>query len=194
MTVKQRPILFKGEMVRAILSGEKTMTRRVVKGKFWFSDGSPDVALLDCPCGKPGDRLWVREKFSRHMIPEGEPYFYPADRVRECVDHDNGFHYWADGNPEYGDWERPKPSIHMPRCASRITLEITNIRVERLQDITPADAKSEGIHSALADVGGLGPSGSYIDNFRILWESINSADSWDANPWVWVVEFKRIPA
>ena len=210
MTTKERPIIFSGDMVRAILDGRKTQTRRVVKiaqhpqaervQHFeglrwdWLRYDGLRLATFKCPYGKEGDRLWVREKFSRHMIPEGEPYFYPADRLRECVDHDNGFHYWADGEPEYGDWERPKPSIHMPRLASRITLEIANIRVERLQDISEEDAEAEGapLELGVLERTILGAKARYRSGFVRLWESINGPGSWDANPWVWCVSFKRV--
>lgn len=102
--------------------------------------------------------------------------------------------YWADGNPTEGDWTRPRPSIHMPRWASRILLEITAVRVERLQDISETDAEAEGIQE-IVDAG-VDHDGTPRDAYRALWEQINGADSWSANPWVWVVEFKRaeVPA
>jgi hypothetical protein len=104
--------------------------------------------------------------------------------------------YWADGNPDYGDWTRPRPSIHMPRWASRITLEIVSVRVERLQDISEADCYAEGIESTefCEEAERLQPATGALPGryaYRALWESINGPDSWDANPWVWVVEFKR---
>lgn len=206
--MKERPILFSAPMVRAILDGRKTQTRRIIKNqptpangrnKFDFSSCADDEGENlywtnkgfwhgRCPYGKPGDRLWVREAFSYHEIPPGEPYFYPVDRLRECVDHDYGFHYWADGNPEFGDWSKKKPSIHMPRSASRILLEITGVRVERLQDISEDDAIAEGAM----------PLNKYRNKFELphqsgfhnLWESLSGPGSWDLNPWVWVVEFK----
>ena len=102
--------------------------------------------------------------------------------------------YWADGNPTEGDWTRPRPSIHMPRWASRILLEITAVRVERLQDISETDAEAEGIQE-IVDAG-VDHDGTPRDAYRALWEQINGAGSWSANPWVWVVEFKRaeVPA
>lgn len=102
--------------------------------------------------------------------------------------------YWADGNPTEGDWTRPRPSIHMPRWASRILLEITAVRVERLQDISETDAEAEGIQE-IVDAG-VDHDGTPRDAYRALWEQINGADSWSANPWVWVVEFNRaeVPA
>lgn len=111
--------------------------------------------------------------------------------------------YWADGNPTEGDWTRPRPSIHMPRWASRILLEITAVRVERLQDISEADAQAEGVERVVAGVGwrrycdpdseevGVPPCGDARRSFRSLWKFINGDESWSANPWVWVVEFKR---
>ena len=97
--------------------------------------------------------------------------------------------YWADGNPTEGDWTRPRPSIHMPRWASRILLEITAVRVERLQDISETDAEAEGIQE-IVDAG-VDHDGTPRDAYRALWEQINGAGSWSANPLVWVVEFQR---
>lgn len=186
--MKERPILFQSAMVRAILAGTKTQTRRVAKGVVAVHSRTGEaLATLDsagprvaCPYGQPGDRLWVRESFS--------PYLY-----RE------GCWYWADGNIAAYDCEKPKPSIHMWRWASRITLEVTAVRVERLQDISIEDAKAEG---AWPDVSVVGDCASYfgIDvlavnpyrAFQMLWERINGPGSWDANPWVWCVEFKRL--
>lgn len=190
--MKERPILFSGEMVKAILDGRKTQTRRVIKnvdGRNWLKTpkGHAGTHVIDgvkyCPYGQVGDQLWVREKFSYHRIPSGEPYFYPEDRLRECVNADYGFHYWADGDPEYGDWTRPKPSIHMPRIASRISLEITNVRVELLNETTGLDAIAEGIERVESE--------APWRTFKRLWDSINGdKHPWESNPWVWVVEFK----
>ena len=180
--VKERPILFSGPMVRAILGGRKTQTRRIVKlkchdgfevgpnyeGEHWPVRGGD---RMPCPYGKPGDRLWVRETW---LCATGEP------GPTLC-------HYQADGDrPEFnGLW---KPSIHMFRWASRITLEITGVRVERLQDITEADAMAEGVECCS---GWIGHAGEPRRIFCDLWKSINGAESWAANPWVWVVEFRR---
>lgn len=209
--MKERPILFSAPMVRAILDGRKTMTRRIVKNKEirglcsreqwdaakahpsmqtpdfrFFGDHGP--FSLPCPYGSPGDRLWVRETFS---------YFRTADNINYPV------WYWADSNPHDGDWTKPKPSIHMPRWASRITLEVTAVRVERLNEISEEDAIAEGIkphrkggwhwetcgdglkwsnHFGYRDARGA---------FAALWESINGAGSWDENPWAWCVSFRR---
>ena len=184
--MNQRPILFSAPMVRAILDGNKTQTRRICKPAQFFSlskvvevpdpqergqvyngshfgdeDGEVQFA---CPYGGRGDRLWVRESFS--------PY-----------EHREGCWYWADGNIAAHDCTKPKPSIHMPRWASRITLEITGVRVERLQDISEADAISEGTPF---------PCGGWVGGYQKLWESIHGPGSWDLNPWVWVVEFKGV--
>lgn len=203
---KERPILFSGPMVRALLDGRKTQTRRVWKmprgcewyaemggeAEGWFVD--PDqpwwLHVEECrpPHGRPGDRLWVRESFAH--IYRGN--VQPEKRAPEDVA------YMADKlTPDpyvYGSW---KPSIHMPRWASRITLEITSVRVERLQDISDADCVSEGCGALPAAIGCPMTSapGETIPRamFRALWESINGTDSWAANPWVWAIEFRRLP-
>ncbi len=198
MAVKERPILFSGEMVRAILEGRKTQTRRVVKPQpsemsVWHGaiyEGeidlkkTPCMESRSCPYGIPGNRLWVQETFctctDEQRLDEG---FVPS--IQTC------FH--ADGkarcDPDEMTWT---PSIHMPRIASRITLEITGVRVERVQDISPHDALSEGIVEHPAIVGNK-PSGFHIDAFRILWDSLPKPGAkWDDNPWVWVIEFKRV--
>ena len=193
----ERPILFSAPMVRAILAGTKTQTRRAVKGMAleWLRpDGftpeftaAPENGL--CPYGQPGDRLWVRETFAEgiHQMAEVNHWAYAADLFGE--------------QQRLGD--RWKPSIHMPRVASRITLEITGVRVERLQAISQEDARAEGVHR---NVDGLWSGGAWkhiaqpnrysdpCNAFCDLWASINGGESWDANPWVWVVEFKRVTA
>lgn len=164
--MKERPIIFSAPMVRAILAGTKVQTRFV----------------LGCPYGQPGDRLWVREAWARDD--EDGQLMYRADVGRDlCAD----------------AW---RPSIHMPRWASRITLEVTAVRVERLQDISEADAQAEGVIPKWEP----GCSGRLMDAFggfsfrpaasayAELWEQINGPGAWDANPWVWVVEFKRVTA
>ena len=183
--MKERPILFKAEMVRAILSGKKTQTRRVVKppAPYVPSDSGVDILVatdqIRCPYGKPGDRLWVREQFSGDYACDGYP---PREWPEDCP-----IWYWADGQVEYGDWTKPKPSIHMPRKFSRIDLLIKDIRVERLQDITTEDVIKEGI-----------PDSEFLDRwnarhyFRKLWDSINGKTyPWESNPWLWIVEFER---
>ena len=201
--MKERPILFSAPMVRAILAGTKTQTRRAVKSTGMYAiDASihgEEVARRElaalatrCPYGQAGDQLWVREAFSgpRCMDASDGCKAVPPSKWGDC----SRIWYWADGNPTEGDWTRPRPSIHMPRWASRILLEITAVRVERLQDISETDAEAEGIQE-IVDAG-VDHDGTPRDAYRALWEQINGADSWSANPWVWVVEFKRaeVPA
>lgn len=222
-----RPILFSADMVRAILAGRKTQTRRVVKregcqcgewepqeqsatldgyqiaghsGRWWCDCCTSDQDAVNCPYGAPGDRLWVRENLRRSE--DGLWGRYEADGA------------WVVSRPPYVplrvSWHHPKyrclsarqerlrvPSIHMPRRASRLTLKVVDVRVERLQDISEADAKAEGVES-------MGSTtfrhytrsndfcSSAKSSYRTLWESINGAGSWEKNPWVWVVEFKRV--
>ena len=201
---KERPILFSARMVRAIMDSRKTETRRSINpqpyidgmGNFCWngrnfgqdSNGpciqaiaspipSSKTKRVCCPYGKPGDRLWVRETFNH----DGEKYIYAAD-LNEL-----GVQKWA------AQW---KPSIHMPRNASRILLEITGVRVERLQDISECDAKAEG--SYVCDYFGRrfldqsSNQGCYKWGYRSIWESLNGSGSWDLNPFVWVIEFKLL--
>ena len=194
--MRERPILFSGPMVRAILDGRKTMTRRVVKpvpsdvwghgvvtdtrstkfGKFCVhmrGEFCGDVHV-DCPYGAPGDRLWVRETFA------------PMEPIMSPPEMQGGVLYRASWSYENTEpiW---KPSIFMPRRASRITLEIAGVRVERLREISLGDAMGEGCpFPNMAD--GDDPRQWFAD----LWKSINGADTWDANPWVWVVMFRRV--
>lgn len=211
--MKERPILFSGPMVRAILDGRKTQTRRIMKPQptydgFWWShkgyscggekqfrDGLP--LFVGCPYGVVGDRLWVRETFA--PMQENRPIANPAiyDNKPAWYRADNDRPMWAGKT-----W---KPSIHMPRWASRITLEITGVRVERLNEISESDAIAEGIESKPQ------PYGKELDwkyygwleklnqwstcpirSYESLWNSINGPESWAANPFVWVIEFKRI--
>lgn len=168
--MKERPILFSCEMVRAILEGRKTMTRRILKQKAvdWLptlSDISiackPSTGL--CHIGYPGDRLWVRETWNKF----GDYHAYRATD--------------EDVYPEK-KWRSP---IFMPRVASRILLEITDVRVERLKEITAADCVCEGIEFE-SDVF------TTYNKFRRLWKSINGPESWGRNPWIWVITFKHI--
>jgi hypothetical protein len=214
MTIKERPILFSGPMVRALLDGSKTQTRRVIKPKqqpdgvvpgtdrpFWLQvKHGPEVPY---PC-TPGDRLWVRETWSIECLgrigtPEGYDCSYEleyradgATREFDCPPGTDDSAYLRAYDRMRGDWW---PSIHMPRWASRITLEVTGVRVERLDDISEADARAEGVtiedrHMNGYCAGEARPPS--IRAFRDLWESINGAESWTINPWVWVVEFKRV--
>lgn len=180
---KERPILFSAPMVRAILEGRKTQTRRVAKPREVTAAitrglmGGTNPAFGPCPYGQPGDRLWVRETW--RIERRGSDYFidFAADTgspsmTRTVV---------VDAEALATKNMRWRPSIHMPRWASRITLDVKTVRVERLQDISEADANAEG---------GLSLRGPNC--FQCLWESINGPDSWDANPWVWVIEFERV--
>ena len=224
VAVKERPMLFSAPMVRALLDGSKTQTRRSVEdlpdwditeipsdaadtGKRMPNGPSPSGRGMAaghwrlCPYGKPGDRLWVRETFQGPL--------FDAERMDEFRRDSSKFEtpefcvFAADGGgpPEFQDADdnlfcRWRPSIHMPRWASRIQLEIVAVRVERLNACSDVDAVAEGI--------GLNPSaiGMKLTNppgesmaiamYRALWDSINGAGSWATNPWVWVVEFKRV--
>ncbi len=230
--MKERPILFSAPMVRAILAGTTTQTRRVIKGDLddearlhvgmyhptvtdrhgqehpgaevfgaWTTDGE---WAMRCPHGQPGDRLWVAESFSGPYCLEAQDGMAAAPPSTWV----NGSRiwYWADGEPTHGDWTRPRPSIHMPRWASRITLEVTAVKVERLQDISEADAKAEGAEPmgvlpdwtdeeiSLIDWPLGERENPYRNGYALLWESINGPGSWALNPWVWCVSFKRLEA
>ena len=217
--MRERPILFSGAMVRAILAGTKTQTRRALRGVSppcqpeydsesglleWFA-GDEVFASTRCPYGAPGDRLVVREAWRyANWTEDGEPWIqYRADDSMRLCTHtplewaDRLMDTWAAlsvgkaiGEPAADSkW---RPSIHMPRWASRITLEVTGVRVERLQDISEADAVAEGCASKGAEE--LPAIDQARTDFQELWTSINGPGSWDANPWVWVVEFRRITA
>ena len=206
MATVEHPILFSGEMVKAILAGKKTQTRRVIKAPFPFLNGyytnwsddadvwypttpSGKIGLAKpiwCPYGKIGDHLWVRETFSR--VDKGNFTIFKADGLTA---------------EEYGyDKITWKPSIFMPRRASRITLEVTDIRVERVQDISQEDIESEGIQFVDGYLSELcvlrdcvaGIRSTRIKFYKNLWDKINGKRGfgWDVNPWVWVVSFKRI--
>jgi hypothetical protein len=230
--VKERPILFQGAMVRALLASTKTQTRRVVKPQPGediagpihcevFSPMSHDASATKspgltssarCPYGQPGDRLWVRETWMPDAPRNGEwsdTAFYgcgmsPLSDIPEC--YRKPWHCLHRATYEGCELVGWKPSIHMPRWASRILLEVTAVRVERLQAISEADAWAEGCARGLPDdVGGFFPAEEPIrggargwdcarDWYADLWESINGEGSWDENPWVWVVEFKRTEA
>jgi hypothetical protein len=206
--MKERPILFSGEMVKVILEGRKTMTRRVIKpqpslhngcdGQYFLWMKKYDIRTKArlmcqwCPYGLPGDRLWVRETHCIQLMPF-ESIDYPSGLVVYKADlpQDSSFQYEGGGSA----W---KPSIHMPHWASRITLEITDVRIERVQDITPAECKAEGINFPVPPpptiTEALHHLGQYNRAFENLWDSINAKRGfgWNTNPWVWVIEFKRI--
>ena len=216
--MKERPILFSAPMVNAILNGTKTQTRRVVKkeppAKYkklgWSEQTNKMIPLSFCPYGQIGDRLWVRETwcdadifYQSHTNDCPSVVGYRADK--SAINFNAEKPYTV---PKYDieqwNWDKVKwkPSIFMPRWASRITLEITNIRVERLNDIGEDDAKSEGVfksnyndyfHSTIHPITGCYQCWvSAKQAFEKLWESINGAGSWKANPFVWVIEFKRV--
>jgi hypothetical protein len=194
-----KPILFSTQMVQAILEGRKTQTRRVINNIHPDSEFHPDLNLLGYTFVEPdgkikvpemasviqgkykvGDVLWVREKF-RRLVDCRSGRFH-------------SFEYYAD-MPEAFHKQFPhkwKPSIHMPKAACRLFLEITNVRVERLHDISEEDAIAEGVNYVWYDEKRNIKIQSAKSLFNELWSSINGADSWNANPWVWVVEFKRI--
>lgn len=225
--MKERPILFSTPMVQAILAGNKTMTRRIIKPQpyfdkdsgYWYWKPTKKGAIMANrpPCdwfafyppkyGMIEDRLWVRETFGwyntivagSYGFVDGEEVKYPPHVIK------NGFKrpivYKADYpkhrfDPNDSGW---KPSIHMPRIASRITLEITDVRVERLQDITKEDAYREGVEIVTTK-----PCTQYKDyevndgifcnprnSFNSLWNVIHGKDSWNLNPWVWVISFRK---
>lgn len=212
-TSKERPILFSAPMVCGILEDRKSMTRRAAKltddgrvkaagsSRNWHID-DPN-AVKACPYGQPGDRLWVRETWGIYDE-SGIEFDYPDGIPKSCPP---GFHasYPADDETGIiGDVFRWRPSIHMPRWASRITLEIVSVGIERLREISEDDAIAEGIiqlpgmrpygwtHVARPnlDDGPLQTFDCPEDAFRSLWESINGAGAWVANPYVWVVGFR----
>ncbi|WP_042886390.1 hypothetical protein [Cupriavidus necator] len=236
--MRELPILFSGAMVRAILDGRKTQTRRVVKPKRgWPIDfvgggpvGGPDwndpacwgfedlnTAIwwllksdgdgseqIPCPHGQPGDRLWVRETFfafgrweTRFSEKKGRDEWHFVDMTLNM----DRIYQYADPTPDNARhrssvtpawWKRP--AIHMPRAASRILLDVGGVRGERLNDCSDADAIAEGCAGGHGSIPAYPYSATPHEHYRWLWDSINGAGAWDANPWVWVVEFKRVEA
>nr|WP_314637870.1 hypothetical protein [uncultured Janthinobacterium sp.] len=221
--MKEHPILMNAAMVRAVLDGSKTQTRRALKrqpdypiiiatephtNRYQIGEREPvtEAALLRAsPYGQPGDRLWVRETFGyvsprRATAPHSECKIeYRADLAPGCTDRPG---QWpideCKGDPERPRW---RPSIHMPRAASRILLEIVSVRVERLQDISDADIEAEGIdmdalaeaqdrYDTIAKDGNASGRATLRMAWRELWES--TGGDWDANEWLWVIEFKRV--
>lgn len=227
--MKERPILFSAPMVRALLDGRKTQTRRVVKpqpsaghsfagftthsthtpdeGKAVWGAGDTRAQLraahrVRCPYGRPSDRLWVKETWRPRASfgPWDLDITYAADGEQRTI---------RDGEFGERDWTMPKAAatgnvspLFMPRWASRITLEITDVRVQRLHDISDADAIAEGVdlerYVPVRDAGGMHTCGEAeptdpVQEYRDLWESINGAGAWDANPWVWAITFRRLP-
>lgn len=205
--MKERPILMSAPMVLAILNGPKTQTRRTIKpqpselpnGGFqwigsdtnWFSNMPLDTMLNHCPYGQSGDRLWVKETFApRADCPPGTAQAKHYCMYRASGGDPRDTNNWHDYG---GKW---KPSIFMPRWASRITLEITGVRVERVQEISEKDAKSEGPQPLCEYIGKCNSSRCASTHFRRsyvrLWYDINGPDSWASNPYVWVISFKRV--
>lgn len=217
----ERPIIFSAPMVRALLAGTKTQTRRLVKPQpdavyddepYWYIGGYrawPYTRCRDarhqaatpmrCPYGQPGNLLWVREAWM-DLQGTGVEHRDHAGMLQRYA-------YAADTRPgSYGDEARKdyglkwRPSIHMPRAASRITLRITDARVERLQDISAADAEAEGIsYSARFRGHCIGEAQHFHshdprESYRSLWGELHGPGSWDANHWVWVLRFERVEA
>lgn len=221
--IKERPILFSAPMVRALLNGSKTQTRRIAPiskldikhhgegmltwgvhfskpikggilsshsgGQFTEQDARRIIASQFCPYGKPGDRLIVREAWV--CVQRGDcptVIEYAADKARQSFGPERFNEAKSCANPG-----KYRPSIHMPRWASRITLEIASVRIERLQDIGEADAQAEGV-SKDCPIGHLPAylAGPYSYSYAQLWDKINGPGSWAANPWVWVVEFRLV--
>ena len=234
--MKERGILFSDEMVRALLDGRKTQTRRAVKLRefqvtttpgydfifrdrrlLWNDYRTADLIAKVCPYGKVGDRLWVRETWAPfyaggNSLAHPQPDMHEANAIRYRATPDHVTAYPT----SISTWEtRPtskkdhvwRPSIFMPRWASRITLDVTEVRVQRLQDISEDDARAEGCPSMIESLAGLShlrgaeaarAVPSHIttprEEYALLWERINGDGSWDANPWVWAITFKRVEA
>ena len=220
----ERGMIFNAEMVRAILDGRKTQTRRPVKFPVHDKNLGCELAgnelvgelsagnYLNSAFGKPGDRIWVRETFCPVDDTQygGEKWVDYRATPRYEASHPAGW----DSAPNDAEALKWRPSIHMPRWASRILLEITGVRVERLNSISEQDAQSEGVHTEVWDQTVVARNYAAIDeffqfwsedmphyvemnqlyrsSFRSLWESIYGAENWQANPWVWVIEFKRV--
>lgn len=211
----ERPILFSAPMVRALLAGTKTQTRRVVKpqpkldttdwwpdggvGPKWMASGPSEATggtrqtwgWAPCPYGVPGDRLWVREAHALHeRFSDVVRVAYAASLPGSWTEATRDFPASnADGLKIKPYQQGFRPSIHMPRWASRLTLQITDVRVERLNAITEADALAEGVQEpSLVPI--LGAFWSSRDGYARLWERINGPGSWAANPWVWAVSFE----
>lgn len=200
--MKEHPILFSSPMIRAILAGTKTQTRRIVNpqptlgehGWSWPSGrcksmvSIPEMGCLG-PYGSRGNRLWVREAFycDDYRYPDG-----PRSELIAAIEYraDHECCNWEAGCPCSDDNGRSswRPSIYMPRWASRITLEVTDVRVQRLQDISEDDARTEGVDEIKAKV----PTA--LDAFHLVWDEINGKRApWSSNPWVWAISFRRLP-
>lgn len=229
-------MIFNGEMVRAILDGGKTQTRRIMKnqpagdypdtpalirsvdGGFQWYGHYGESSIFNCPFGAVGDRIWVRETWAQLGNEDGCPIDWNDNLVKgggpeaariyraSCEQKEGNYGLWSIPDDAYwkphtddlqydGAW---CPSIHMPRWASRLTLEITGVLVERLNSISQEDAQAEGMEltgwrPTYSDPDSGGEVWTPYDNFAQLWESIYGEESWQANPWVWVIEFKVVP-
>lgn len=237
--MKERGMIFNGEMVRALLDGRKTQTRRIVKGtdgavkfcKEWNINGeevfvvlgekdhtgmNPVLGAISCPLGAVGDRIYVRETWAILGNEDGccidwEEKLCKADERSaariyraSCEQKPGNYGLWS--IPDDADWKPHtkdhqyegawRPSIHMPRWASRITLEITDVRVERLNSISQSDAIAEGAPPSHRSIDAVSQQFGYPDFSRSwfgqTWGHIYGDESWQANPWVWVIEFKRV--
>ncbi|AWF35065.1 putative upf86.8 [Klebsiella oxytoca] len=223
--MKERGMIFNGEMVRAILDGRKTQTRRIMKvqpehselglrrvveskngiddGKYFWSQ-SDATGLKSrskpfaCPFGTVGDRIWVREAFRVHSrATDVATLVYKASERNSWTEQTHRVPVAVCNKPATP--EKWTPSLHMPRWASRILLEITDVRVERLNAISEEDARAEGIIDGGClncgepePCGCANPEPDATDAFAYLWQSIYGQENWNANPWVWVIEFKRV--
>ncbi|HHH0797934.1 TPA: hypothetical protein ACPZO8_004160 [Yersinia enterocolitica] len=197
--MNEKPILFNAEMVNAILSGRKTQTRRIMGNQpagqdletvhvrhnddfnFQWYGNLGESSYFPCPLGKPGDQLWVREAFAAGLCTESTLAYRATHKTEDLEE-------------GWGETIKWTPSIHMPRWASRINLLITGVRVERLQDISEQDARAEGVKAW------RGPAEELVGGklaFFELWDSIygqKEGENWQANPWVWVINFERMEA
>lgn len=215
----ERGIIFNGENVCAIQEDRKTQTRRIVKPEwpqrlrharmmrnavtgeeqaFFFNEGDAEALGVRCPYGQPGDRLWVRETWCQERDGDGYPlgWLYKADGVHPIAVDGDGYQYWRKDGSEASPWKSP---LHMPRKASRITLEIVSVRVERVQSISEEDARAEGVTPTSEMFR------TFTDPHRLafenLWTRIHAKPGptggdngypWARNPWVWAIEFRRI--
>lgn len=220
--VRERPIIMRAAEVRAILDGRKTQTRRIIKPRpvDVVGDGPAELVgeahqwmrcdlasetlgrlpfwtRLHRPFGSPGERLWVKEKHSLYKVLSTPAKLHDATY---CCFPDGsqkfktgGYHHW--NKPVSGNWpkgHRWRPSIHMPRWASRLTLEIVSVRPERLNEISEADAKAEGVEPTPGTYVTEFALHGYVDSFARLWDSLHGDGAFDLNPWIWRIEFRRV--